>query len=124
MATALAASELRKDATTRRPKRRVVKRKRSGVCRILLLAAAVVLILGYVGMYAQVTHAGYQRAALLSELREQRLENEALRVEFQNLTSPERLNAAAQAAGMLPSTEISYIDSPKPVALARADGER
>jgi cell division protein FtsL len=124
MATALVASELRKDATKRRPKRRAAKRKRSGVCRILLLAAAVALILGYVGIYAQVTHAGYRRAALLSELRQQRLENEALRVQFQNLTSPERLNAAAQAAGMLPSTEISYIGAPKPIAVARADGER
>ena len=125
MATVMATKEQSKEAVLKQPKRRIVRsRKRNGMRKSLLLAAAMALILGYVGMYAQVTNAGYQRAALLSELRNQRIENEALLVEYRNLTDPKRLQAAAESADMQLGTEISYISSPDPVAVAKADGEK
>lgn len=112
-------------ASEKRPKRRSARRrKQSGLRKILVLASAMTVLLGYIGVYAQVTHTGYRRAELLTELRSERLENEALRVEIQQLTSPDRLASAAQMAGMLPGTEMNFISSPEPVAVASADGER
>jgi cell division protein FtsL len=123
MATAVAVrTAADTDVTTSRPRRRIARsRKRSGLRIACTIAAAVALTILYVGMYAQVTRAGYHRAALMSELRKQQLENESLRIEVQNLTGPERLATAAQEAGMLPGTESSFVRVPKAVSVARAD---
>jgi len=126
MAAAVAAREICTEAIEGRKKRRRVagRRRWNGVRTACILIAAMALFLAYVGVYAKVTHMGFQRAALVSELRKARLENEALRVEIQNLTNPDRLASAAEDAGMLPGTDVSFVKPPQPVTVAKRNQAR
>jgi cell division protein FtsL len=79
-------------------------------------------LLGYIGMYAQVTMYGYRKAELARELRKVDMQNQALKAEIQMLTSPDRLAAVAESAGMVQSSKIVYIASPgSTVNVAKAE---
>jgi len=123
MATVAAAREYCKEAGRQRGTARG-RTKWSGVRLCCVLAVAITFILAYVGMYARVTDIGYRRAALLAELRRVRLENEALRVEIQALTSPERLSAAAYALGMTQEMQVSFVPTEQPINVASAERNR
>jgi cell division protein FtsL len=116
-------------SVTERQQHRVVPpisrryRKRRGVilARTVLCTLAMVSLLGYIGLYAQVTIYGYKRADLSRSMRQIEMENQALRAEIQTLSSPDRLSAVATASGMTPSSEVVYISTQGDVRVARAD---
>lgn len=98
-------------------------RKRRGVilARTVFCTLAMVSLLGYIGLYAQVTIYGYKRADLVKSIRQIEMENQALRAEIQTLSSPERLAGVASAAGMMPGSDVVYISTRGDVRVARAD---
>jgi cell division protein FtsL len=92
----------------------------------LVFRAAICIIggislLGYIGLYAQVTMYGYSRADLSRQIRQAEMENQALKAEIQTLSSPDRLAAAAQGAGMEPGVQVVYVHRPVNVKIARAE---
>jgi len=99
------------------------RRKRQGiiVTRMVLCVLAMVSLLGYIGLYAQVTIYGYKRAELARSLRQIEMENQALRAEIQTLSSPDRLAGVAAANGMQQSVDVVYISERGMVRVARAE---
>ncbi|MEN6370877.1 MAG: hypothetical protein ABFD64_02595 [Armatimonadota bacterium] len=98
-------------------------RKKRGIIlvRTVFCALAMVSLLGYIGLYAQVTIYGYKRAELVKNMRQIEMENQVLRAEIQTLSSPEHLAEAASAAGMTPGSDAVYISTRGDVKVARAD---
>ncbi|MEN6521381.1 MAG: hypothetical protein ABFD46_09580 [Armatimonadota bacterium] len=98
-------------------------RKRRGVilARTVFCILAMVSLLGYIGLYAQVTIYGYKRAELVKNMRQVEMENQALKAEIQTLSSPERLAEVASATGMTPGSDVVYISTHGDVKVARAD---
>lgn len=99
------------------------RRKKQGVimARTVLCILVMVSLLGYIGLYAQVTIYGYKRAELARSLRQVEMENQALKAEIQTLSSPDRLAAVATANGMQQSVDVVYISERGAVRVARAE---
>lgn len=120
-ASAAAKTEYRQSDVLR-VSRRHRKRRNAVFVRTLAGVVGMVSLLGYIGMYAQVTMYGYRRAELTRQLRQVDMQNQALKAEIQMLTSPDRLAAVAQSAGMVQNTKIVYIASPgSTVNVAKAE---
>ncbi|MBI2842804.1 MAG: hypothetical protein HYX78_05335 [Armatimonadetes bacterium] len=102
------------------------RRRMRGVAftRAVACALGVLFLLGYVGLYAQVTMYGYRRAELSRQIRQAEMENQALRAEIQTLSSPDRLAEAALATGLEPSAKCVYISTPRSMKFAKAEGEQ
>jgi len=101
--------------------RRRRKSRRVVFARTLFSILAVLFLFGYIGLYAQVTIYGYHGADLARQIRQIETENQALRVEIQTLSNPDRLGAVAVGAGMQPRAEVVYIPVPRPVEVAKAE---
>jgi hypothetical protein len=89
----------------------------SPIVRILVLAAAAVFVATiYVGAYAKATEKGYDRARLLSHLREVKLENECFRMQIEELRQPDRIAAFAAGHKMVEGERMAYL---RPVQRSR-----
>ena len=76
-------------------------------------AVACALLLLYLAAYAQVTRLGIDQAQARTQLRQFQIRNELLEAERNALESPQRIDAAAAAAGMVPrgSTPVDYVSA-------------
>lgn len=101
--------------------RRHKKRRNAKMVRTVVSLLGMVFLLGYVGLYAQVTLYSYRGDDLTRQIRQAEMQNQALKAEIQTLASPERLAAAASEAGMEPSTDVIYVIPPQQVKIAKAD---
>ena len=74
-------------------------------------AVACALLLLYLAAYAQVTQLGIAQAAARTELHRNQMRRQLLEAERDSLESPQRIEAAAAAEGMVPRgrTPINYI---------------
>lgn len=104
---------------------RVRRRRRSRFSqfiRMLMPVVGVAMLFGWVAIYANVTVTGYNRSRLTEQCRIERLKNERLKVECSRLSSPHKVTAAAQKAGMIYATSYDYIHLPQSVASAESAG--
>ncbi|MHB9037336.1 MAG: hypothetical protein ACYC64_11775 [Armatimonadota bacterium] len=108
-----------KRARTRRL--RFVRLRR--VLKMLFPLLFVGMLFGWVAVYANVTVTGYNRARLTTECRTEKLKNERLKVEYSRLSSPHKVVAAAEQAGMVYATQYDYIHPPQAVASAKSAGD-
>jgi len=98
------------------------KRMRSVIlARTVSCVLGMLFLLGYVGLYAQVTLYGYRRADLANQIRQAEMVNQDLRAQIQILTGPDRLAAVAATAGMEPTMKVVCIPAPARVKVAKAD---
>ncbi|MCE5313619.1 MAG: hypothetical protein ABFD49_01500 [Armatimonadota bacterium] len=88
--------------------------------KMLLPVIAVVMLFGWVAVYANVTVTGYNRARLTAECRAAKLMNERLKVEYNRLSSPHKVVAAAEKTGMVYATDYDYVHPPQTVASAKS----
>jgi cell division protein FtsL len=102
--------------------RRRKKMRRAATTWTVVCTLSVLLPLGYIGLYAQVTTYGYRSAELKDHIHHVEMRNQDLRAEIQWLSSPTRIAAVAADAGMengsKPSTVVIGSDT---VKVARAD---
>lgn len=101
--------------------RRHMKRRSVVMSRTVVCILGILLLLCYIGLYAQVTTYGYHRSDLTHQIRQLDMENQALEAEIQMLSCPQRLAAAAVAAGMEPSSDFIYVSVPGKVKVAKAE---
>ena len=111
----------------RRTVRRVRVRRRTRIdfrrfSRFLLCVLTLASLFGYVSIYANLTVAGYNRSKLLDMCRQERLDNQRLKLRWDALSSPNYVVSAAEKAGMVYATQYDYLD--KPERLASTAGPR
>lgn len=111
-----AAARIPQQESRRRRRIRSARLSRAIICVICGL-----FLLGYIGLYAQVTTYGYRRAELARRIRQSEMENEALKAEIQVFSSPDRLAAAAASAGMEPGNKAEFIVRGGEVKVASAE---
>lgn len=78
-------------------------------------AVVCALLLLYLAAYAQVTQLGIAQAGARTELHRNRMRRQLLEAERNFLESPQRITAAAAAAGMVPRgrTPVNYLAAPQ-----------
>ncbi len=111
--------------TSRSTRTRVRRRRRSRFSqfvKMIMPVVGVAMLFGWVAVYANVTVTGYNRSRLTEQCRVERLKNERLKVECSRLSSPHKVTAAAQRAGMIYATRYDYIHLPQSVASAEGAG--
>lgn len=89
--------------------------------KLLITVSLLAMLFGYVRVYAGLAMAGYSRDTLISELRQEKLRNEELKVKWNTLSSPQRVVNAAEKAGMVYASDYDYINKPSTVASAGQD---
>lgn len=102
-----------------KPKYRVWNRYRPA----LILASVVlglVILLGWMSIYARLAVTGYSRSELVSALKHEQLKNQRLKMKLDSLTRPQSIVVAAEKAGMVYASEYEYVG--KPARLADASG--
>lgn len=102
-------------------RRRMRKKRNTMVSRVVIGFVVVGALIGYVGIYAQVTMCGYNSAALARQTRQLETENQAVSAQIEALSSPERFAAAAEKAGMVQSPNPIYLSVSGRTKVARAD---
>ncbi len=118
---AVTRAEVRQQDVVPRSVRKHRKRRKAIFIRGVACIVGIVSLLGYIGLYAQITRLGYMRSDLAKQTRQVTMENEALKADIQILSSPDRLSAAADAAGMEPGSSMLYIAVPGGVRVALAE---
>lgn len=89
--------------------------------KLLVTVSLLAMLFGYVRVYAGLAVAGYSRDTLVSELRQEKLRNEELKVKWNTLSSPQRVVSAAENAGMVYASDYDYVNKPRTVASAGQD---
>jgi len=99
---------------------RRVRRRGSRPRKLARLFIPIVLVASflYVGLYASLTAASYNKSKLIELCRRERIRNERLTVELIRRSSPDHVTAAAQRAGMVCATRYDYLRRPPTVASA------
>ena len=99
---------------------RRVRRRGSRPRKLARLFIPIVLVASflYVGLYASLTAASYNKSKLIELCRRERIRNERLTVELIRRSSPDHVTAAAQMAGMVCATRYDYLRRPPTVASA------
>jgi len=116
--TARAAPQWRRGAARGGHARRARKRAATGRVRVALVVGLVLaLVLGYVGMTAEVAAQTYQLSADQSQHAQLQQTADALRQRLAQSQSLSRLERAALDLRMTPPASVVYI--PVPVALSR-----
>jgi len=81
----------------------------------VILASAAIICFGatvYIGAYARVTVKGYEKADMVSQLNNLKIENQELRIKLDTLRRPDRITQLALARHMRPATEMAFLKSP------------
>lgn len=112
--------------TTTRGSRKWTNRKARGrqtvMCRRAIKYAfgilAIVLLFGWMCVYAMVTATGINRSDVARQLHREQLRNQRLKMKLDYLSCPQNVVVAAQKAGMVYSTQYEYIVKPQSVASA------
>jgi cell division protein FtsL len=120
MATAAAKIEYHQPSAQRKQRKLRKKRNRTFL-KGFAYVFGLISLFGYIGVYAQVTSCGYRRAELQKQIRQAEVENSALRAEIEMLSSPGRLSAAAQGAGMTASADSVFIGGQESTRVAKAE---
>lgn len=111
--------------TTRRVRVRRSPRssfRRAG--RLILLVSILAFSFGYVNVYANLAKTSYSRSRLVQMCREEKLQNERLKVEWTRRCSPQNIVAAAEKSGMVYATDYEYIGVSQTIAsAARVDND-
>ncbi|MCE5198367.1 MAG: hypothetical protein ABFD54_16695 [Armatimonadota bacterium] len=81
-------------------------------------AVAIAMLFGWVSVHARITVTGYNRSRLTDLCREERLKNQRLKVQWDSLSSPHNVVAAAERSGMVYAAQYDYIHGPQAVASA------
>jgi hypothetical protein len=76
----------------------------------------VLVLLGWMSVYAQLAVAGYARSELLAACKQEQLKNQELRIKLDTLCRPRNVVAEAQKSGMVYATEYEYVGRPRNVA--------
>ena len=99
---------------------RRIRRRKSRARKLTRLVIPIVLVASflYVGLYANMTAASYNKSKLIDLCRRERIRNERLMVEMIRRTSPRYVTAAAQRDGMVCATQYDYLHKPPTVASA------
>jgi cell division protein FtsL len=125
---AIAARAVPKAATTEyrqqvpaRVHRKHKKKRNSKVMRWAVYSVVLLGLIGYVGIYAQVTRCGFTSADLSRQIRQTKMENQGIKADIQVLSSPDRLAAAATAAKMIPSKDSLFIGTHETTRVAKAN---
>jgi len=97
---------------------RRVRRRKSRARKLARLFIPIVLVASflYVGLYASVTAASYNKSKLIDLCRRERIRNERLTVDLIRRSSPRYVTAAAQKSGMVCATRYDYLHRPPTVA--------
>jgi hypothetical protein len=77
---------------------------------------ALACLFGYVSIYAHLTMTGYSRSKLLETCRQERLQNQRLKMRMDALSSPSYVVSAAEKAKMVYATQYDYLDKPERLA--------
>ena len=103
------------------PRARVRPRRRRRPRGLLRFAVPLLVMASfcYVGLYASVTALCYTRNRTAKLCRQQKIQNERLRLELIRRSSPEYIVFAAQKAGMVYATHYDYLRKPATVASAK-----
>ena len=107
-------------STPRRTQR--ARRIRPRSRRYLSLSVLFGLLVGvfcYVSVYACLVATSYDRSRLVKELRQEKIRNERLGVDYVQRSGPGFAMAAAQRAGMVYANHYEYLRRPDTVASAR-----
>lgn len=106
--------------TVRRTKRAGRAKPRSRrLLSLSLLFGFLVCVFGYVSVYASLVSTSYDRSRLSNELRQEKIRNERLRVDYIQRSGPGFATTAAQKTGMVYATRYEYLRKPDTLASAR-----
>jgi hypothetical protein len=112
--------ETRPSSTARRTKRtRRVRPRSRRFLSVSLLFGLLVCVFGYVSVYASLVATSYDRSQLVKELRQEKIRNERLRVDYVQRSGPGFAMSAAQRAGMVYATRYEYLRKADTMASAR-----
>ena len=105
---------------TRKVRRSRLRRKRRRAyppaLRFGLVGLCVLVLLGWMSVYAQLAVAGYARSDLLVACKRQQLTNQELRIRLDILCRPQNVVAEAQKSGMVYATQYEYVGRSRDVA--------
>ena len=106
-----------------RVSRRCKKRRSAIFSRVVLCTLTITFLLGYIGLYAKVTHEGYYAHKLRLQVRLAKMENQALTLKIAKLASNARLKYVALKAGMQQegANSVVHISSPENIKVAKAN---
>lgn len=91
------------------------------VCVLALALAVSFLLVVYVSAYARATQTGYERVDLVLQLKNLRLETEALRLQKDGMRAPEIIAGFAATSGMEPGERMAYLKPVEQPNVARND---
>lgn len=108
-------NEVREVQSTRRiiKRRRKVARWKSPKFLLGMLCAGLVCGFCFVNTYANLAKTGYSRDELTNIYNQEKLENEQLKVQWNLLSSPRNVTAAAEKAGMIYAKDYDYLGKEK-----------
>ena len=114
-------SDVRENRLPPRSRRRRRKVARWKSPKFLLVMLGFTLFLGFcfVNTYANLAVTGFSRDELSNTYNEQKIKNEELKVQWNLLSSPHNVTAAAQKSGMIYAKDYDYLGKPKSVASAK-----
>ena len=84
--------------------------------KIFTLIAALVLIFAYITLHASITKTGFDKSDLEKKIDLARIENQRLRIQWNRLSSPARVDVAAQNMGMVYATKREHLTNARTVA--------
>lgn len=118
-------AETSRQATTRESRKstnRKARKRQSAMYRGAIKYAfgflAVVLLFGWMCVYAMVTATGINRSDISRQLRREQITNQRLKMRLDSLSCPQNVVIAAQKAGMVYATQYEYVGKPQTVASA------
>ena len=105
-----------------RVSRRCKKRRSAIFSRVVLCTLTITFLLGYIGLYAKVTHDGYHAYDLRKQIRQARMESQILKADIASLASAARLAKVATKAGMNKGEDsVVFISSSENIKVAKAN---
>ena len=108
-------SDVTRKVRRSRPRRRV-RGAFPPALRLGLVGLCVLVLLGWMSVYARLAVAGYARSDLLAACKQEQLKNQELRIRLDTLRRPQNVVAEAQKSGMVYATEYEYVGGPRDVA--------
>lgn len=97
-------------------KSKAVKSGKARSKKIFTLIAALALIFCYITLHATITKTGFDKSALEKKIDQARIENQRLRIQWNRLSSPSRIDYAAQNLGMVYASKREHLTNARTVA--------
>lgn len=103
--------------------RRRSRRRMGGAIKLVLSIVLLIVVFGYVSVYASLTTTSYDRSELMKQYEQEKIKNQRLKLELIRLSSPGHVMAGAERAGMIPAQDYDYLRTPDTVASAKGQAE-